>query len=242
MKSPFSPRMQMIAITLGFKANRYHELVTATLEWRTTMSGSTTPLVVTLWETYGCNMEAIAEKLAAELNLPLHKQAYSSEQVEEAMAQREREGGLGALLRHLPAGFVTPDGRASVAGAMINQNYVEMAEENTAIVRSEAESGGVIQGRNGQFILRDRPNSLHVKLDGPVHARIANGAKMSGVGVDRATKRQRIEDDFRSDMSDRTYHFDPRDNGYYDLVVNGAELPVDTVVKIIKAAVEAKLG
>ena len=202
--------------------------------------GGQNPLVITLWETYGSNMEAIAEALAAELKLPLHKQAYSSEAIEQATAQREKEGTLGRLLRNFAPANFSYDGSVSNAATSSQANYAAMAEENTAIMRAAAEKGGVIQGRNGQYILKDRPNTVHVKLDGPVAGRIRFAAQADGIGEDRARKRQVIEDEFRSQLSDKTYHFDPRDNDWYDLVVNGSSLPVPAVVAIIKAAVEGK--
>ena len=198
------------------------------------------PLVITLWETYGSNMEAVAEALASDLKLPLHKQAYSSEAIEAATAEREREGALGRLLRNFAPANFTYDGGVSNAATASQSNYAAMAEENTPQVRASAEQGGVIQGRNGQYILRDRPNTLHVKLDGPVEGRIKFAAQASGIGEERARKRQVIEDEFRSQLSEKTYNFDPRDNDWYDLVINGSGMSTAAVVAIIKAAVEAQ--
>lgn len=198
-----------------------------------------TPLVITLWETYGSNMEAVAEAVAAELKLPLHKQAYSSEAIEAATAEREREGALGRLLRNFSPANFSDDGAVSNAATFSQANYAAMAEENTALVRAAAEQGGVIQGRNGQYILKDRPNTVHVKLDGPVESRIAFAAQ-GGLGVESAKRRQAIEDEFRAMLSEKTYNFDPRDNDWYDVVINGSGLPVATVVSIIKATAEGK--
>ncbi|HHU38071.1 MAG TPA: cytidylate kinase-like family protein [Propionibacterium sp.] len=197
------------------------------------------PLVITLWETYGSNMEAVAEALAQDLKLPLHKQAYSSEAIEAAAAEREKEGALGRLLRNFAPANFTYDGAVSNAATASQSNYAAMAEENTPLVRASAEQGGIIQGRNGQYILKGRPNTLHVKLDGPVRSRVKFAAQ-SGIGEARAARRQVIEDEFRSQLSEKTYNFDPRSNDWYDLVINGSELPTEAVVAIIKAAVEAK--
>ena len=200
------------------------------------------PLVITLWETYGSNMEAVAEGLAGELKLPLHKQAYSSEAIEQATAEREREGALGRLLRNFAPANFPYDGAVSNAATASVANYAAMAEENTPLVRAAAEKGGVIQGRNGQFILQGRENTLHVKLDGPVEGRIKFAAQGSAIGLDRARKRQVIEDEFRSQLSEKTYQFDPRDNDWYDLVINGSGMSTAAAVAIIKAAAQAKFG
>ncbi len=200
------------------------------------------PLVITLWETYGSNMEAVAEALANDLKLPLHKQAYSSEAIEQATAEREREGTLGRLLRNFAPANFTYDGGVSAAATAAVANYAAMAEENTPQVRASAEQGGVIQGRNGQYILRGRPNTLHVKLDGPVAGRVAFAANASKIGEERAARRQVIEDEFRSQLSEKTYNFDPRENDWYDLIINGSGMSTAAAVAIIKAAVQAKQG
>lgn len=204
------------------------------------MTEQQNPLVVTLWETYGSNMEAVAAELGAQLGLPVHAQAYSSDDIEAATAQREREGVLGRLLRNFaPANFEW-DGAVSPSASAMEANYAQMAADNTPVVEAAAAQGGIIMGRNGQHILAGRPRTLHVKLDGPVEDRVDNAARIGGLSRESAAKRQVIEDEFRSQLSDKTYHFDPRTNDWYDLVVNGSQLPVAAVVSIIKAAVEAK--
>ena len=203
------------------------------------MAEQATPLVITLWETYGSNMESVAAALAGELKLTLHAQAYSSQEIEDATQEREREGFLGRLLRNFaPVDF--SDGRVNPATVAMQSNYAKIAADTAAVVEAEAAQGGVIQGRNGHFLLRDRPNTVHVKLDGPVEARIRNAAAASGIEPERAARRQKVEDDFRSQLAQRLFDFDPRDNGHYDVIVNGAELPVAGVVAIIRAAVQAK--
>lgn len=197
------------------------------------------PLVVTLWETYGSNMEAVAESLAKDLKIPLHKQAYSSEALEEATAEREREGGLGRLLRNFAPANFSYDGAVSNAAIASEANYAAMVESNTPVVQAAADQGGVVQGRNGQYILRDRPNTLHVKLDGPVAQRVKFAAEGSGITEDRAKRRQVIEDEFRSQIAQKTYHFDPRNNDWYDIVVDGSGMSTAAVVAIIKAALAA---
>ena len=196
------------------------------------------PLVITMWETYGSNMEAIAERLAADLKLPLHKQAYSSEALEQAEAQRERQGRFGAFQRHMLAAMISPDGLVMPMDATLATNDAKMADDNLAIVRKRAEGGGVLQGRNGQYLLRDRPNTVHVKLDGPLQARIRRAAQEHNLPEERAKKRQRLEDEFRSELSQKMYNFDPRDNGWYDIVINGAELSTEDAVHLIKEAVK----
>lgn len=177
-------------------------------------------------------------RLAAELKLPLHKQAYSSEALERAEAERERQGRFGAFTRRALEALVTPDGLVTPSDVTLSGNYGAMAEDNTAVVKQRAESGGVLQGRNGQYVLHDRPNTVHVKLDGSVEARVAFAAQAHGIGRDRAAKRQRLEDEFRVELSQKTYGFDPRDDRWYDMVINGPGLSPEDAVHLIKEAVK----
>lgn len=43
--------------------------------------------VITMWELYGCGMEQVAARVAEELGLPVHGQAFSSEQIEASKRQ-----------------------------------------------------------------------------------------------------------------------------------------------------------
>nr|NLI51251.1 cytidylate kinase-like family protein [Propionibacterium sp.] len=201
---------------------------------------SNLPLVITLWETYGANMQEVATKLSEELGLKVHKQAFSSEEIEESVQSREKQGIVAQMMRGFARAFPSETSDPSPTLAAEERSYSQLAEENTAIVAQEAAEGGIILGRNGQFLLQNRPNTLHVKLDGPRQKRIERAAALSGISVERAAKRQEIEDEFRADMSMRTYRFDPRDNDYYDLVLNGVGLDTDTIVDLIKRAIQAK--
>ena len=74
---------------------------------------------------------------------------------------------------------------------------------------------------------------MHVKLDGPLQARIRRAAQEHNIPEERAKKRQRLEDEFRSELSQKMYNFDPRDNGWYDIVINGAELSTEDAVLVL---------
>lgn len=205
-------------------------------------TASNNPLVITLWETYGSNMEAVAAALAKRTGLPVHQQAFSTEQIEEGQAKREKAGRLTQVLAALVPGFANDGGDPTHTMAITEASYRDLAEENTRVVSAEAAKGGILMGRNGQFLLSQRANTVHVKLDGPVGARVANASRMSGIDAGRAAKRQVLEDEFRADLSQKTYRFDPRDNDYYDVVINGTTLNPEAAAEVIAAAVRAKLG
>lgn len=193
------------------------------------------PLTITMWETYGSGMEEVAAKVAEQLGLQLYAQAFTSEQIEAAEAERAKEGGFMRFVRRI--GSMHVDNAVSDGAARGEQeSWTALAIENTRVVREEAAGGGVILGRNGAFILQDQPRTLHVKLDGHRRDRAEHAAKLKGISVEQAKLRLPNEDEFRRSFSVNTYNFDPMSNDYYTLVLNSPKLGVDETVRLIVEA------
>jgi len=195
--------------------------------------------IITIWELYGCGMEEIAARVAEQLGLPLHGQAFSSEQIEVATAERERDGAFGRFLRNLSPATI-PNSSAADAVLQEAQTVEDTAREVMSTVNGFAAQGGVILGYNGAYLLRGRPGALHVKLVGKPDARIARGAKLAGISEERSAKRQPIEDEFRRELSLRIFRFDPTGDDYYDLVIDSTRFAEDDVVALIVAAAKAR--
>jgi len=202
-------------------------------------STSTATSVITIWELYGCGMEQVAARVAEELRLPLHGQAFSSEQIEESASRREKQGLLSRFLDSLPP-VATPTTSAGDAAITKAQAVEETARQVSADVNRFADEGGVILGRNGAFLLHDRPGSLHVKLVGRLEDRVANAARISGIPLERAARRQPIEDAYRRELSQEIFHFDPAGDDYYDLVIDATRFEPEQVVAIIITAARAR--
>lgn len=203
-----------------------------------TESSTGSTLVVTLWETYGCGMQEIAVRVAAELGLHLHQQAFSSEDIEAREAQSESQGLFSRIVAAI--GSATPNNESDALPATIAaSSKSELVTKNTETVIRSAREGGIILGRNATVILAHRPRTLHVKLDGSKEFRIQNAATLRGISPDRATKRQETEDKVRADMSIDLYRWDPRTSEAYDLVLNVGTFDQDTVVKMIVDAAHA---
>ena len=195
--------------------------------------------LVTLFESYGSGAEEVGPKVAEALGLPYHAQAFSSEDLEEQEAQREKESLLSRVVVAMGAGGSASGGRDVI---FAKQDQRALIEENTAQVLEWARQGGVITGRNGAFILNDREAALHVRLDGQFDRRVQRAAEVRGISVDRAHMRQKREDQMRVDMSKQLYAFDSGDPLNYDLTLNTGTLDLDTCVQIIVAAVQIKAG
>jgi len=195
--------------------------------------------VVTLFESYGSGASYIGPRVAQALEVPFHPQAFSSEEIENAEAEREKEGVLSRVFAAMGGSYAGLEGPAV---AMAQQDDYDLVMANTRKVQQEARQGGVIVGRNAALILANRPAALHVKLDGPLAQRIERAARESGISVERAAKRQKREDQVRADMSLQLYGWDPRQSERYDLVVNTGTLHLDACVEIIVQAARVKAG
>ena len=204
----------------------------------TTGPRSATP-VVTLFESYGAGASHIGPRVAQALGVTFHAQAFSSEEIEGAMVERENEGLLSQVFNAMGGSYAGLEGPAV---AMAQRDNYELVLENTRVVTDQAREGGVITGRNGALILAEWPGALHVLLDGPVQQRIERAAEESGIDVARAAKRQKREDQVRADMSIQLYGWDPRETTRYDLMVNTGMMDLDSCVEIIVHAARVKAG
>lgn len=199
--------------------------------------------VITIWETYGAGMQPIAHKLATRLGLPLAEQAFSSEELDQEITERVENPMLDRVLAILArASSNTLQATSTGVFAQQIKDNVEMAKENTATVNELAEAGGIIMGRSSTKILADRPNTLHVKLDGKLEDRIDRAAHLSGLSHEKAAQRQRNEDDVRTRMSIDIYEWNPMENTDFDLVINTSTMTEDQAVAVIEAALQAKLA
>ena len=205
-----------------------------------TAGDSTTP-VVTMFESYGSGASYLGPRVAQALGVPFHAQAFSSDEIERGASERESEGTLSRVFSAMGGSYAALGGEGHDA-ALAQQDRYEMVMENTRSVMDQAREGGVIIGRNGALILADWPGALHVLLDGPLQQRIERAAKESGIDLARAAKRQKREDQIRSDMSIELYGWDPRETTRYHLMVNTGLMDLDTCVNIIVQAARVKAG
>ena len=66
----------------------------------------------------------------------------------------------------------------------IDEDFRRATEE---VLLAQAETGeGVILGRGAAIVLRDRPNVLRARLDGPADYRAVQAARLAGIPLDEA--------------------------------------------------------
>jgi cytidylate kinase len=209
---------------------------------QSSVAGQSSKVVVTLFESYGSGAGYVSEKVAQALGIPLHPQAFSSEEIEDAMTKRESEGMLTRVFGAMGGPYASYAGLEGPGVALAQRDNYELVIQNTRFVKEAALEGGVIVGRNGAFILSNWPGALHVRLDGPLEQRIARAAQESGIDTDRAARRQKREDQVRADISIELYGWDPRELDRYDLVVNTGTMDLDTCADVIVQAARVKAG
>ncbi len=205
-----------------------------------------TATVVTISATYGAGGSVIGPAVAGQLGLPFVDRAIPAAvaqslaiPLEEALTRDDRsESGI----RRVIASFAQP---AALTGAMAvplgpvgeSHDYKSHCE---AAIHSLAERGGVVLGRAGAVVLSDRPGALHVRLDGPVDARVARSMHAEGIDEETARCRQKENDAGRSAYVNNLYRVKPEDPSLYHLILDSTAIGDDACVEIITVAARAR--
>jgi hypothetical protein len=196
---------------------------------------------VTIAATYGCAGSIIGPAVAERLGLPFVDRAIPTslvDKIREPLAAALADDTLnGNAMRRLLSAtlsysglFVGIPGDEEVRGVAL-----DVADTEAALRRIADAGGGVILGRAGVFVLKDRPDVLHVRLDGEVEAR--RRAAMGHEGIDYQSAAVMQEE---TDRARRAYiaHFHPRagaweDPRHYHMVLDSTVISIDTCVEII---------
>jgi cytidylate kinase len=199
---------------------------------------------VTIAATYGCGGSIIGPAVAKKLTLPfvdraippaladkIHQPlvaALADDAVERSAVGRLLNSALGytGLFAGVPRGTeemgISPD----------------VAKTEVALRHAADAGGAVILGRGGVFVLKGRPDVLHVRLDAPVEARRRAAMQREGLDHKTAARMQQA-----TDYARRAYisHFYPREGAWedprhYHLVLDSTAISLDTCVEVITRA------
>ncbi|MHB8435720.1 MAG: cytidylate kinase-like family protein [Acidimicrobiales bacterium] len=113
-------------------------------------------------------------------------------------------------------------------------------EHVSSVLWREAERGAVILGRGAAIVLAKHPRALHVRLDGPLEARIAQAMDLGGIDERNARRDQRQTDIARHRYIHRLYHADVADHRLYHLWIDATALPLASCVDLIVSAARAR--
>lgn len=202
--------------------------------------------VVTVSAAYGAAGAEVAPAVAERLGLPFHDRVIPVQvagrlgvSVAEAEANDETVvRGLWRLVASLgtmpdPVGGVLPT--SSLPDA---RSYRQQTERVLAEIADG--DGGVVLGRAGAIVLRDRPDVLHVRLDGPRDRRLAAAVERSGRSTDEVRREMEANDRTREAYVRHFYRCDPSAAKHYHLVVDSTAVPVETVIDLVVTAARAR--
>src|SRR5260370_22956652 len=195
---------------------------------------------VTIAATYGAGGSIIGPAVAEGLGLPFVDRAIPT-----AIVERIHEPVVSALADVATAGSNVGRLLNSVlsytglfAGVPINAHQLgvapEVAQTEVAIRALAATGGAVILGRAGVFVLKERNDVFHVRLDGDVEARRRAAMAHDGLDHRAAVKLQQHTDHAR-----RVYvaHFYPRagrrdDPRPHHMVLDSSAIPSDDYIHV----------
>jgi cytidylate kinase len=191
--------------------------------------------LITLSASYGTGGGRIGPDLASLLDVPFLDRAIPTAVADhlpvspdEVLAHDESPGGLLARIRSSLA--LSPEH---------DEDYFRLETER--VLREQAATGNaVVLGRAAAVVLRDDQRALHVRLDGPVDARIAQAMRLEHIDLAEAERRLKQNDKAREGYVRHFYGVNAREARLYHLVIDSTALPPDVCVELIAVAARAR--
>jgi cytidylate kinase len=191
--------------------------------------------LITLSASYGTGGGRIGPDLASLLDVPFLDRAIPTAVADhlpvsrdEVLAHDESPGGLLARIRSSLA--LSPEH---------DEDYFRLETER--VLREQAATGNaVVLGRAAAVVLRDDQRALHVRLDGPVDARIAQAMRLEHIDLAEAERRLKQNDKAREGYVRHFYGVDAREARLYHLVIDSTAIPPDVCVELIAVAARAR--
>jgi cytidylate kinase len=168
--------------------------------------------------------ETVAELVAGELGVALvHRPLLERLTVEHGLSGHE-----------LDESDETHFGTAPSAGNQVHVDYLQ-----AVLLDLAGKEDLVLVGRGGQFLFRDCPWSLHVKVVASSAARRAALQLVQALADEDADAWLAEVDRQRSDWIQRHYGVDWEDAGHYDLIVRTDRLGIEGAAATIREAARA---
>ncbi len=108
------------------------------------------------------------------------------------------------------------------------------------VYQEAAEGNCIIQGRGGQYLLKDVPGTVRIRLIAPLALRIERVQKYLGCSEREARAEVLQKDHDRSEFNAHFFDTDWKDAINYDAVLNTENLAPEQLGKIIRGLVEAQ--
>ena len=202
--------------------------------------------LVTLSASYGAGGSWVGPALAERLGVPFVDRVIPTEVAERLAvpledAHRRDEavsGWLDRVLMSLVPLAQVYGGAPPEPMPVGDHSFREATEQ----VIAERAAGGraVILGRAAALVLHDDPRALHVRLDGPREARVAQAMRVQGIDRETATRRMRETDGARDAYVRQLYGTEPYDPALYHLVVDSTAIDLEACVDLIVIGARAR--
>jgi cytidylate kinase len=202
--------------------------------------------LITLSAPYGAGGSEVGPEVARRLGVPFVDRAIPTGVAERlAVPLREaleRDESIGTSLVRLTI-WLGQVGQAFGAPGALPQDvdegtYCRAAEQ--VIRELAAGEGALILGRAAAAVLHGDERALHVRLDGPLAARIEQGMRLEGVDRAAAERHAADTDRAREAYVQHFYRVDARDPALYHVVIDSTAIPLGECVELIVQAASAR--
>ncbi|MGK5112138.1 AAA family ATPase [Geodermatophilus sp. CPCC 205506] len=202
--------------------------------------------IVTISASYGAGGADVGPAVAERLGLDFHDRAIPAQvagrlgvPVAEAEANDERVArGLWRIVASLGT---MPDPVGGVVPMTPQPDERAFRQQTERIVREIADGpGGVVLGRAAALVVGDRPDALHVRLDGSRERRLEAAVARTGRSREEVRRDLEANDAAREGYVRHFYRCEPAASRLYHLVVDSTAFGLDTVVDLVVDAARAR--
>lgn len=200
------------------------------------------PKVVTIGREYGSGGRVIGKLLAERLNIPFYDKEVLTRAAKESgiwedLFEKYDEKATPNYLFSMGVGLNIPAESAGLGMNMPLNHRIFMAQFE-AITQLASEGPCIIVGRCGDYVLKERPNTIKLFLYADIQARIERIMATESLSMDRAKEQVRKVDKQRQHY----YNFFADGNwghrGNYDLMLRTDGMDVTTAADLLKGFVE----
>ena len=201
--------------------------------------------LVTISAAYGAGGSVVGPALARRLGVPFLQRVTTTDGdvtgsgpcAEQLTPEEASSTPVHRLLASFTHGMPVGPTQSPPPAHLLEEDLRGSAE--AGIRRLAADGQGVILGRAAAVVL-GKELGFHVRLDGPVHRRAAQGAVIESIGPEEATARLHRADKARTAYVRRLYRANPADLSHYHLVLDSTAIPLEAVTEIILQAMSAR--
>ena len=184
--------------------------------------------IVTISRESGTGGEAIGREVAGKLGYAYFDKKAIFRDLEEHGKQWARWGK--EMDEHCPTVWERFDRSFAGVVALVEDHILQHALKDNV----------VILGRGGNWLLKDVPHALRVRINAPIEDRIRRVCDREAVSKEAAERMIEFSDHERSCYVRSVYRRDISDPGDYDLVLNLGKLRFDEVVALIVDEIPAR--